>query len=244
MARISWATRDTQCAPQWDATPKGDANPLKARPVQIEGCKDVSGNVYIKKTNVKIMRVELHPHNSVYVKALKSKRVASFILLPLIEFEFAFHGSEKPVLTQSEPNYPQLEVLFEICKKHGWLSSKKISPLGNKKEFCFKLSNRGFAEIYCLAGPMADSRKDEWAKLLCERAENSEKSRKIKNQIFDFLKKSDRSLSTLEICLETRRLPYTVTRHLRKFEKAKIVQKTEDGWKLLKSANIPANSPS
>jgi hypothetical protein len=38
----SSAKRDAQCVPQWDATPKGEANPLKARSVRIEGCKSAS----------------------------------------------------------------------------------------------------------------------------------------------------------------------------------------------------------
>jgi hypothetical protein len=40
--RKPWATRASQCALQWDATPKGGANPLKARPVQIGGCNSPS----------------------------------------------------------------------------------------------------------------------------------------------------------------------------------------------------------
>lgn len=188
------------------------------------------------------MRVGIRPRNSVYQKALENKKVASYIVLPLIEFEFAFNGSQKPVLTQSESNFRQLEVLFDICKKYGWLSSKKIVPLGNKKEFCFKIGNKGFAEIYKLAGPMVDEKKDEWARLLCERAQNVEKNRNAKKDIINILK-SENGLSTLEICLKIRRLPYTVTRHLRKLERAKMVQKNKGRW-ILKSASIPANSPS
>ncbi len=189
------------------------------------------------------MRVELHPQNSIYKKALESKEFASYALLPLIEFEFAFHGAQKPVLTQSVSNIRQLEVLFEICKKHEWIASKKIMPLGKKNEYYFKLHNKGFKEIYELAGPMADEIKDKWARLLCERAEKTEKNRMIKGDLLKLLQDSQKEMSTLNICLETRRLPYTVTRHLRTLERMGLIKKTNDGWIFI-SASIPTNSPS
>ncbi len=189
------------------------------------------------------MRVELHPHNSVYKRALKSKEHASYILLPLIEFEFAFHGAQKPTLTQSELNIRQLEVLFEICKKHNWAASEKIMPLGKKNEYYFKLKNDGFKEIYELAGPMADGNKDRWARLLCERASKKEKKRKIKEEILKLLQNSKEGLSTVDICLETRRLPYTVTRHLRTLERVGIIKKSGKKWVVV-STSIPTNSPS
>ena len=98
---------------------------------------------------------------SVYEISLKNKKVAAFILLPLIEFEFAFNGSQKPSITQSESNLPQLKTLFRICREHEWLSSKKITKLGNKNEYWFKLSNSGFKEIYEIAGPMTDTNKNK-----------------------------------------------------------------------------------
>ena len=42
MPRISWATRAQQWWRQWDATPKGEANPLNSIQVQIEGCNSPS----------------------------------------------------------------------------------------------------------------------------------------------------------------------------------------------------------
>lgn len=189
------------------------------------------------------MRVIIHPHNSIYKRAMTNKELASYILLPLIEFEFAFHGAQKPTLTQSELNLRQLEVLFNICKKHSWTASEKIMPLGKKNEYYFKLNNRGFKEIYKLAGPMADSIKDKWAKLLYERAEGKEKNRNMKENILKLLQTSQKSMSTLDICLETRRLPYTVTRHLRNLARVGLIKKTDNGW-IFVSANIPTNSPS
>ncbi len=181
------------------------------------------------------------PSQSVYMKSLSDKILAANILLPLIEFEFAFNGAQKPVLTQSKSNLRQLQIVFEICKNHGWLSENKISKLGNKEEFCFKLNNSAFKEIYEIAGPMADPKKDQWAKLVCERANSLNKNRKIKQEILTILKNSDKEISTLELCLKLRRLPYTVTRHLRNLEKQTLVIKNDNGWK---SIGTPVNSSS
>ena len=179
------------------------------------------------------------PSKSVYTKAFANKNLAASILLPLIEFEFAFNGAQKPALTQALSNIEQLKVVFEICERHGWLSDKKIRKLGNKEEFCFTLSNTAFKEIYDIAGPMADPKKDEWAKLICERAKGTDKNRNAKQEILSVLTEANKELSTLELCLKLRRLPYTVTRHLRKLEKQAVVQKTDNGWK---SIGTPINS--
>ena len=167
---------------------------------------------------------------SVYDRAISSREIAATILLPLIEFEFAFNGAQKPAITQSESNLNQLKVLFGICQSHNWTASQKISKLGNKDEYWFKLNNSGFKEIYQIAGPMADKNKDKWALLLCERAGKTEKSRFVKDDILRAIKGSN-GLSIYDICLKTRRLPYTVSRHIKNLEKRGLVKKTPiNGW--------------
>jgi hypothetical protein len=165
------------------------------------------------------------PSKSVYEKAISSKKIAATILLPLIEFEFAFNGAQKPAITQAESNLNQLKVLFGICRTHNWTASQKISKLGNKDEYWFKLSNSGFKEIYQIAGPMADKNKNKWALLLCERARKTEKSRFVKDDIMRAIKNSS-GLSIYDICLKTRRLPYTVSRHIKDLEKRGMIKKT------------------
>lgn len=177
---------------------------------------------------------------SVYVKAFQNKRIASYLLLPLIEFEFAFNGAQKPAITQSERNKPQLEVLYKICKKHGWISTK-ISKLGKKNEYWFKITNKGFSEIYRLAGPLADKNKDMWARLLAERKSNYSKDRNIGLKLLKTLQ-TRKEFTTKELCLRYRRLPYTITRHLRKLERKALIRKTEKGW-IIMSAGVSANSP-
>lgn len=169
------------------------------------------------------------PSKSVYQRAIESKEIAATFLLPLIEFEFAFHGAQKPAITQAESNLKQLEKVFAVCQSHYWTASKCISRLGNKNEYWFKLSNTGFKEIYQIAGPMADEQKDKWAQLLCERAGKTEKSRLVKDDILRTIKRSG-GVDIYDICLKTRRLPYTVSRHLKDLERRGVITKTSNGW--------------
>ena len=48
-------------------------------------------------------------------------------------------------------------------------------------------------------------------------------------------------MTTTEICLNLRKLPYTITRHLRQLEKEGKIKKNGKYWV---SAGAPANSPS
>ena len=102
---------------------------------------------------------------SVYDHARTDRKLAASILLPLIEFEFSFIAEDTPVLVQSRKNEVQLRKIHEICTAHSWCRDmmKKGDNIG------FKLHRRAFREIYFLAGPFADSYKNEWAKLLLER---------------------------------------------------------------------------
>lgn len=166
---------------------------------------------------------------SVYQKALSSKQVAAYVLLPLIEFEFSFYGSKKPWISQSIKNAKQLEALFRICKAHNWVTG----PIRafRKNEASFKLNNKGFGEIYELAGPMADDQKDAWARLLSSRAGKfrylEEKTISVKD-ILRFIRKSAKPVSVKEICLAVQRLPNSVSRHLKNLKEAGLVGATEE----------------
>ncbi len=177
---------------------------------------------------------------SVYKIAIKDKRIASLILLPLIEFEFSFFGSKKPILMQGKKNYIQLMAIYEICKSHGWNSGKVIEF---DRGYVFGLNNNGFKEIYSIAGPMADPEKDKWANLLLERA-NRKHERTIKKKEIMLLLKTDpgKVWKTKEICINLRRLPYSITRQLRKLEKEGYIRKEKGGWRTntIHSANSPS----
>ena len=177
---------------------------------------------------------------SVYNLALKDKRIAAMILLPLIEFEFSFFGSKKPILMQGKKNYVQLMAVYKICKRHRW-NSGKVTEFS--RGFTFGLSNSGFKEIYAIAGPMADSDKDKWATLLFERAERGHEKTIRKEKILELLETDRKKVwKTKEICINLRRLPYSITRQLRRLEKDGNVRRLNGGWKF--GGSCSANSPS
>ncbi len=179
--------------------------------------------------------------NSVYQKAKESKLIAAYVLLPLIEFEFSFYGSNKPWISQSVKNTAQLNVLYKICKAHDWVTGpiKKF----RENELSFKLSNKGFSEIYKLAGPLADKNKNVWAKLLVERTGKLRyKEEKIisADDVLRHLKSRRRPVSIREICIALQRLPNSIERHLKNLREAGLVVKNESGFFVNERA--PANS--
>ena len=105
---------------------------------------------------------------SIYQEAFENKEIAAKILIPLIEFEFGFKGLDSPELIQSLGNLRQLERVFQICKNHGWVTSEEIRRKG--KNPYFRISKKGFYEIYQIAGPFEDEEQNEWTKLLLERS--------------------------------------------------------------------------
>ena len=178
------------------------------------------------------MKDDMQPsRTSIYRLSLTNKKLAAYMLLPLIEFEFCFFGVHKPWIAQCVRNTEQLRALFMICKNHGWNCG--VMKSFRASEVCFKLNNRGFREIYTLAGPMADPKKDEWAKLLCERVEKHRYKEKeiIKtDEIWSIVRDNPKGIKTMEICLKVRRLPSSVGRHLQKLKKDGRISKNPHGW--------------
>ena len=102
-------------------------------------------------------------------RAILEKQRAADVLMPLIEFEACFLGDESVKLVQGRQNQSQLEQIYRIAKAHNWATPKGVTQY-RTGSFAFSLSKAGFKEIYSLGGPMSDKRKDEWARLLVERA--------------------------------------------------------------------------
>lgn len=177
---------------------------------------------------------------SVYEIAIQNKQIAAMILLPLIEFEFSFFGSKKPILMQGKKNYIQITAIYKICESHRWNSGKLIEF---SRGYVFGLNNNGFKEIYSIAGPMADPEKDKWAKLLIERANKKHEKTVKKEEILVLLKSNPNKIwKTKEICIDLRRLPYSITRQLRKLENEKVIRREKGGWVIntIRSANSPS----
>ena len=169
---------------------------------------------------------------SVYDRAKKDKNLAASMLLPLIEFEFCFIAEDTPMLVQSKRNEIQLRKIHELCMAHGWCRDvvNKGDNIG------FKLHRSAFREIYSIAGPFADSRKNEWAKLLLEREGmkggymGNRISTKVK--IVSELRKNE-WMSIGELCLALRLMPSTIRETLRELESTRVVKSKHDGKRIL-----------
>ena len=174
----------------------------------------------------------------IYEEALKDKKIAAKILIPLIEFEFGFRGLDSPEIVQTNSNREQLEAIFKICKNHGWVTSEKIKYKG--KNLYFRISKKGFKEIYEIAGMFASKEKNEWARLILERLDKRGGYRrgqeKTEEKVFSLLNKEKNWLSVEEICLRLRLLPSVVREALRLLFKNKKIQRKKVGktiyWKI------------
>ena len=168
----------------------------------------------------------------VYDECLRDRRLAAKVLLPLIEFEFGLIGDDKPTLVQSKDNIQQVRMVFKICKKHGWTTSRKLLFKGGNPYF--RINMRGFREIYNIAGPFADSVKDQWAQLLLERAGKvggyKGREQPTETKVLELLKRDPiRKWNIKELCLELRLLPGTVRSALRTLEKSHVIKRIKVG---------------
>ena len=150
-------------------------------------------------------------------RAILSKQLAADILLPLIEYEACFLGSEAVKLVQAERNREQIGQLYRVVSAHGWTTRTGLHQY-RKGLWTFSLSKAGFGEIYSLSGPMSDKRKDDWAKLLVERTGQVGGWRKDKpstrSRVSAMLQGTP-GATVEEICLKLRLQPGVVNEALR-----------------------------
>ena len=174
----------------------------------------------------------------IYQEALINKKVAAKILLPLIEFEFGFGGLDSPELTQSPIHKEQMDKIFNICNRHGWTTKNKVTYKSSNLHF--RLSKKGFMEIYKLSGPFADDSNNNWTKLILERMGSKGgyrgNSEKTETKVLKFLKSKDKWISVEETCLKLRLLPSVVREALRKLNETEKLRRKRIGktifWKL------------
>jgi hypothetical protein len=179
-------------------------------------------------------------NRSVYEEAKTNKALAAKILIPLIEFEFAFQTDDAPSLVQSKINKSSLDAIFQICRHHKWTTTETLMEKGTDNLY-FRIPTKAFREIYTLAGPFADERKHQWADLIVERSGHIGGYRvgtqKTKNRIFSLmLTQPSKVWTTFELCITLRLLPSGVREGLRHLHRTQLLQKERKGktvfWKL------------
>jgi hypothetical protein len=182
---------------------------------------------------------------SVYDLAMNNKQIASQILVPLIEFEFGFLGDDSPALIQSPNNKDQLIAIFNICKKHNWLRSDSYKRRG--PNLFFRISRKGFIEIYSNAGPFCNKKKREWADLLVERFGKiggyKVNKTNTEDRVMKMLKEADDWVTLQEICLKLRVLPGTVRMGIKQLKDKGFIERKRESkaaqWRIKRSFPQP-----
>ncbi len=178
---------------------------------------------------------------SVYEEAVTDKQLAAKILIPLIEFEFAFMTDDSPSLVQAISNQSSINAIFQVCKQHGWTTTEHLMRKGKANNPYFRIPTSAFREIYTIAGPFADDRKHQWARLIVERSGNIGGYRKGTQKTADrvrtlLLTEPDKFWTIYDICLALRLLPSTVREGVRQLYKSKLLERRREGktvfWKI------------
>ncbi len=171
--------------------------------------------------------------DSVYKLATRKKKLAAMVLLPLIEFEFSIFSEESPILTQTKKNEKQFKSVYQVCKSQGWAS--KMSTKG--ANLVFRLNRDALEEIYSIAGPFADPKKNEWSELLFERRGKKggfmADSKSTEEKIEQFLRKKNNWISMRELCIKLRLMPSTLRESIRVLEKKNLVVRRREGRQIL-----------
>ncbi len=177
---------------------------------------------------------------SSYIKALSNKETAAEILLPLIEFEFSFIGEDSPSLVQAYSNKPQLEAIFNFCKRYKWTTSNSLFKKG--KNLYFRISKSGFKEIYELAGPFISKQRNEWSKLVIERLGKKggymKGKAKTQEKVLNLLKRNKEWISVTDICLDLRLLLNVVRTATRELYNCNLVERKKIGKAVLWRAKL------
>ena len=146
-----------------------------------------------------------------------------------------------------------LNVLLKVAKKWGWTNNKSLAKvdveysrkLGIKAsdQYEFSLSIAGLKEIYSLAGPLADSFKDNCIKFHCDRSNKyvnlgyGLNKNKTKEKILNYLLKSNKSLSTTDLMFVAGVGTDVVRDHLNSLLKEGKLIKNRQGKRYLWSVN-------
>lgn len=112
----------------------------------------------------------------------KEKQLAAGAFIVSMDMEFRGIQMGRPSLCMSERYKDFLEFMFVLGKKWGWINHDYLSSVSveyNRKiginaspQYEFRVSTKGLAEIYELAGPLSNSSKDNCIKFNINRSKN------------------------------------------------------------------------
>lgn len=154
---------------------------------------------------------------SVYKLAFRDKVVAAQVFLVTLEWEGDYTGN---LCTTSKR---AMKIMLALARKWGWANAHTLLNFKRYKKgwspmYSFHLTKKGLKEIYELAGPLLDKKKDA---RVCHMIYGTGKSTAAgkpgvtKQRIFSLMQAGDKSeWSTIELAMQLGLHPRTVQRHL------------------------------
>jgi len=113
---------------------------------------------------------------------LEDEKLAAGAFIVSMDLEFRGLQGGRPSLCMSEKYKDFLEFMLKIAKKWGWTNNTQLSPVkiehslkrGIKAspQYEFRINIKGLKEIYALAGPLINSKKDKCIKFHVNRSKN------------------------------------------------------------------------
>jgi hypothetical protein len=185
---------------------------------------------------------------------LKNKKLAAGAFIISMDLEFRGIQSGRPSLCMSEKYKDFLDFMLKIAQKWNWTNNEELSPVSVQNsikiginaspQYEFRINIMGLQEIYKLAGPLTNSKKEECIKFHVNRSENyvnlgwKNKFNNSKEKILEYLKENPNS-STTNIQFITNTGVDVVLGHLNDLEKQEKVVKQRNGKRYIWRIKCP-----
>ncbi len=189
-------------------------------------------------------KIHIDLNKNLFNILLKNKKLAAGAFVISLDLECRGVQNGKPTLCMSEKYKDFLEFMLKVAKIWGWTKNIELSSvnvdysrnLGIKAspQFEIRITTEGLKEIYLLAGPLADSFKDECIKFNINRSNNFQKFGRTlkrgesKEKIFQAIK-NGKNLTSTNLQFITNIGTDVVLDHLRNLEKEGKIKKERKG---------------
>jgi hypothetical protein len=175
---------------------------------------------------------------------LKDKKLAAGAFIISMDLEFRGIQSGRPSLCMSEKYKDFLEFMLKVAQKWDWTNNEKLSPVSIQNsikiginatpQYEFRINIVGLKEIYKLAGPLTNSKKEDCIRFHVNRSKNyinlgwRNKFNNSKEKILKHLKENPDS-STTKMQFITNTGTDVVLSHLKALEKQEKIVKRRNG---------------
>lgn len=204
---------------------------LKSMTTRRSGCR-----YYIKEEKIR----KIISKSSIFGRLFYDDSLAAGAFIVSFDLEFRGISTSEPCLCMTNKYEDFLGFLLDVARKWGWSTSNHLFNVNieyslrrginatHKKEF--RLKSKSVKEIYNLAGPLADNRKNEFIQFHINRISRDKLFRKLgetRQMILDVLKNGPNK--STEIQKYVHRRTDVVLDHLRNLEKQNIVSRKRNG---------------